>query len=320
MRAARVVMLLALIEGCKSGHADPPVADAGARSGAAAAHVNRPDSAFTVIPDRIRRLREQRSSPKCPAGMAFVPGGTFKMGSVGNESSDFTTYPTFEGERHFMTPAHVVSVQSFCIDLAPVTVAEYSACVARGACAAPPRQDDPQCRKPGDCVLDQTKDNSLAYAGKPCNWTLPGHAEYPEECVDWKEAQRYCEQVSRRLPTEKEWERAARGTDERFVAYGTPQTDPGTCADAPTKEVTCPVASYPGARSPYGLFDMAFAPREWTATHYCQYPREVCGGLEISVRGGLAAHQALTTSREPVAPEVRKIDLTFRCAAEPVAP
>ena len=261
-------------------------------AGAADASRMRPITAeaAAAIPKRVRRLRNERPSAYCPAGMAYVPGGAFKMGSLGNETTDFSGHPMWRMELQNMTPAHGVTVRPFCLALAPVTVAEYAACVASNACAALPQRDEPSCRSAKECVGA----SEAALVGRVCNWTLPGHEEHPANCVDSREAAAYCHRLGQRLPTEIEWERAARGSDERFVAYGRKDL-PKACDGSPEKEPTCPVASFPDVRSPYGLFDMAFAPREWTASPYCDYPRHDCATADIAVRGGLAIWQAATT-------------------------
>src|SRR5438309_10756652 len=112
----------------------------------------------------------------------------------------------------------------------------------------------------------------LEFAGwqKPLNWAMvkfPDHANRPVVGVTWSDADAYCQINGRRLPTEAEWEKAARGTTERPFPWGTKQPN-ATLAlfGQMTKfsyDLLKPVGSYPGGEGPYGAFDLAGNVAEW---------------------------------------------------------
>jgi len=277
--------------GCKRYRQLMALGDAGAANSsppAASPPVAASSVARESLPPRIRQLREQRSSPRCPPGTAFVPGATFMMGSAGNEPEDAKQWVDWEEDVSRTRPAQ------------PVSVAEYRECVARGAC---------------DQVPTDMLNNSSSPGGKYCNWNRKDRDELSMDCVDQKEAARYCARDGRRLPTESEWEFAARGTDKRALAFGNPPPEkrPDTCASRRENDYVCRIASFPDARSPFGIYDMAFADSEWTGSKYCDYPKRDCDTKFVVVRGGISPTRALTTSRQPIEPSDRT-SITFRCA------
>jgi formylglycine-generating enzyme required for sulfatase activity len=172
-----------------------------------------------------------------PPGMVEVPGGMFEMGSTA-------------GDVHEM-PIRQVQVDAFWMDETEVTVDAYSACVDDGACTEP-----------------------NADSGN-CNWMVAGREDHPVNCVGWYDAEDYCgwaEGGTKRLPTEAEWEKAARGTDAREYPWG--DSPAPSCTHVVMSgggsygcgmDSTWAVGSKPLGDSPYGAHDMAGNVYEWVA-------------------------------------------------------
>jgi len=141
-----------------------------------------------------------------------------------------------------------------------------------------------------------------------CNEGRPGRDDHPVNCIDLEQAKAYCVFLGKRVPTEPEWEHAARGTDGRTYPWGEQAPSKELlnacgleCVEmfrdwgftvAPTYEEydawrgTGPVGLFPRGASPYGLLDMAGNVWEWTVTEYCTYPHEDCEEGKIALRGG----------------------------------
>jgi formylglycine-generating enzyme required for sulfatase activity len=170
--------------------------------------------------------------------MLAVPGGTFVMGTDNEGEQD---------ER----PAHEVSVESFWLDKTEVTQRAYADCVSAGRCAAP----------------DSLHGSALVY----------GHAdvfrrpEHPVAGVSWHDASAYCAFRQRRLPTEAEWERAARDSDGRRYVWGNSAPDPRRFGVFGGQLTTQPVGGFPDGKGPYGHLDLAGNVWEWVADEYDPY-------------------------------------------------
>jgi formylglycine-generating enzyme required for sulfatase activity len=173
-------------------------------------------------------------------------------------------------------PAHEVWLDAFEMDVYEVTQARWQACVEAGACPVPD--------------MDQT------CLGK---WDPVALADHPVVCVDFNASVAYCEWAGKRLPTEAEWEKAARGTDARLHPWGDQSP---TCElanfEAPDGEcvsATTPVGSYPQGGSPFGIQDMAgsvwertmdwYAPDYYVASPY-ENPTGAVTGTARVLRGG----------------------------------
>jgi len=233
--------------------------------------------------------------------MVRIPAGTFNMGSNDGDADE--------------KPVHSVRVASFEMDLTEVTVDAYGACVRAG-----------RCTQPG---TDQY-----------CNWGQSGKGNHPINCVDWNQAKAYCDYAGKRLPTEEEWEYAARGTDGRTYPWGNGAPGPrllnacGSECVAWARErgqswaamyqaddgwaTTAPVGSYPSGDSPFGLHDMAGNVWEWTASGYsADYSKNRTTNTFVA-RGGGWDDDALSTVRAAFrnrnAPADRSRDLGIRCA------
>jgi len=219
------------------------------------------------------------------AAMSHVPAGRFFMGE----------HPSDGHDGH---AGRLTTLPEFWLDRTEVTARDYQTCVAAGEC---PAVDTRQAR---------------------CNNNLGGgSAEHPANCVEWGGAAAFCRWKGKRLPTSAEWERAARGDDERRYPWGNERPTNQLCWQrAGGSAGSCPVGSRPAGASPFGVQDMAGNVAEWTAT---RVPTPF--GIEYVVRGGgyavedlaMAAPDELeyradrSTTRDPTdaAP-----DLGFRCA------
>jgi formylglycine-generating enzyme required for sulfatase activity len=221
-----------------------------------------------------------------PVEMAAVPAGEFLMGSPDD------TAPADE------RPAARIAVAAFGIDRVEVTNARYAACVDAGACSPPV----------GPAFADVTK------------------ADHPVSLVSWPQAAAYCRWVGKRLPTEAEWEKAARGADGRVWPWGS--RFEAERVNAGYTLGTAAVGSYAAGASPYGVLDMAGNVWEWTSSLYRPYPYDAGDGREDPVahgarvnRGGswyYGAEYARTAYRATADHMYRRIaDLGFRCARSP---
>jgi formylglycine-generating enzyme required for sulfatase activity len=148
----------------------------------------------------------------------------------------------------------IVTVADFWMDETPVTVAQYKEAVKAGACTPPYGVDKNQ------------------YS----NWNVPGRENHPVNCIDWHQACAYAKWAGKRLPSEEEWEWAARGRDEaRVYPWGNEEPSDQLCWDGEGNDLdegnrksTSPVGSYPNGDSRDGLKDMAGNVWEWTINTY----------------------------------------------------
>ena len=199
------------------------------------------------------------------------------------------------------TPVHPEPVAAYLIDLTEVTNQMYASCVAAGACQATQnhtQMDDPKYRN------------------------------YPASFIDWNRANAYCTWVGARLPSEAEWEYAARGSDQRIYPWG----NSWDCKKVNGSGETCdgyawtaPVGSFPLGRSPFGLDDMAGNVFEWVDDWYADYTASNLRANPSTesrlFRGGsiYEASDALTTThRFADKPDNSTWDnFGFRCARSP---
>jgi formylglycine-generating enzyme required for sulfatase activity len=244
--------------------------------------------------------------------MVLIPAGEFIMGTD-------TGYPD---ER----PAHAVYLDAYYIDLTETTNAQFRECVEAGACDPPDYEDC--CASPG----------TDWYSMRPDYFTNPEYDDYPVTWLSWNHAQQYCTWRGARLPTEAEWEKAARGTDERIFPWGNEEPAPnlanfiwweGDFEGRPPFGTT-PVGSYPDGASPYGVLDMAGNLYEWVADLYSpdyyanspyenpQGPPDEIGTWQIA-RGGSfwnkpERQRAPNRNHAYLPPDVGHFDAGVRCA------
>ena len=230
--------------------------------------------------------------PGCPPGMAELGPGGFEFAMK-------------EGVRA-VVPAR------FCLDLTEATVASYAACAARGACTPAHLEAE----WPG--IKGAERQRSL----DRCNGARADRADHPANCVTWEQAAASCRAAGKRLPTEAEWEWAARaGEEARHFPWG---------AEAPTDQLcwnrrpdgspdadwpgTCPVGSHPRGAGRGGLQDLAGNVWEWTSS----LNRE--GQVERVMRGGGWSYQGPEVVsagyRAWSIPAQRDPGIGFRCARD----
>ncbi len=249
---------------------------------------------------------------KCVAGVcqrteggrarALVPKGLFYMGCNASVDTQCTSLEK---------PQHPVQISGFWMDTHEVTAGDYAKCVADGKCTTP------------------SKSGSYCSSGAR-NTTQNAQWKRPVNCINHASAEAYCSWVKGRLPTEAEWEKAARGgcralegkacatLTMRRYPWG---NEPASCTYAHMREGSkdgcgklklADVGSYPKGVSPYGLFDMAGNAREWVADSYSKYPssgalrtdpKVVTSSVYRIVRGGDATRAAsyVRTSRRDYA-------------------
>jgi formylglycine-generating enzyme required for sulfatase activity len=198
-------------------------------------------------------------------------------------------------------PVHEVTLAAFYIDQYEVTNALYRRCVEGGGC------EQPACL---EIFEAEAKKN------------------HPVVCVNWDQAKTYCEWRGGRLPTEAEWEKAARGTDGRTYPWGDTPPD-GTLLNFDDNiGDTTPIGSYPDGVSPYGVYDMAGNVWEWVADWYddkyysnspAENPPGPPNGDAKVLRGGAwysnNENYVRASSRPVGSPDSQQTDRGFRCVA-----
>lgn len=253
--------------------------------------------AASVVPghaqlDKLRKQQREAAALGDDAPMATIPAGEFWMGVDGMIG--------LEDEK----PRHKVWLDGYQMDLYEVTVARYARFLA------------------------------ATHHEQPAYWEtvdLAEHGERPVIGVTWEDAEAYCTWAGKRLPTEAEWEKAARGTDERKYPWGNKKPSPALAnyalgARFSYSQVLMPVGTYKESKSPYGLFDMGGNVWEWTqdwydGAYYEKSPEKNPTGPDKGqfkvLRGGSWSDMAkymLTYGRFKLPPSTRNSYTGFRCA------
>ncbi len=242
---------------------------------------------------------DRRAEALRRAGIEWVriPGGTFQMGSTKEDDEQ---------------PVHAVRVSSFELMKTEVTVGQYRLCVEAGACTAPDAYDP------------------SAEWSTYCNWGQSGREDHPVNCVEWEQAQSFASWAGGRLPTESEWEYAARsGGESRTYPWG---NESATCSRAVMndggggcgQERTWPVCSKPAGNSTQGVCDLSGNVYEWVQDTYQDTYRGAPGdgtawedGVWRVNRGGSwfdTAAELRASCRDEEDPSHRSFSMGFRLA------
>ena len=248
-----------------------------------------------------------------PGDMTLIAAGTFTFG---------------EGKG---APKVTIS-RPFYLDQTEVTVRAYQECVTRRQCS------------PADHVAMTAEGGqaSAAAAEFIATWTSRCNAvrkdlDGPINCVDFTGAEAYCKSRGRRLPTEAEWELAARGSEGRVYAWGEGAPDcgracydkNGSCLDRTAGVSTCGAGTHATDRTPEGVFDLGGGVAEWVSDGFVTHP---AGGVDPVgdpaaplrvIRGAsfLDTEEKLRAStRTPAAPVMAHVTIGFRCALDTTAP
>ncbi len=218
----------------------------------------------------------------------YIPAGEFIMGNGNNPGSDNTS--------------HRVYLDAYWMDQTEVTNAMYARCVAAGVCTLPAKYD--------------------TFYGV---WA---YRDYPVVYMNWYQADGYCRWAGRSLPTEAQWEKAARGADGRKYPWGN-QTPNPRLANFDQSLIGEPVPGYryPLGASPYGVLNMAGNTREWIAdwfgqdyyrsSPYANPPGPASGTQRILRAGSYAEDQQQISvyTRFKHLPDSAGLSRSFRCAA-----
>jgi formylglycine-generating enzyme required for sulfatase activity len=272
----------------------------------------------------------------CADGMVLIEGGKFLMGSD-------SSHPALAWAR----PAHSVSVDSFCLDRREISVEAFALCTARGECEAAHQQAS------ATTAEIAASNGPSAEQSEQCNTGKPDRLQHPQNCVSFHQAARYCAAHGGRLPTEAEWEFAARGTDSRLFPWGNAQPS-ADHVNACGKECaswhrraqvdgehhafmydeddgyagSAPIGSYPLGSTPDGVLDLIGNVFEWTAGGLYSYDRSArinpvgpIDGDSHVIRGG-NFNSAITEFSDPAlrfAMDANSYShgVGFRCASDP---
>jgi formylglycine-generating enzyme required for sulfatase activity len=227
--------------------------------------------------------------------MVFVPAGEFTMGNDESDGSDNNQRDNVPLNSNDARPRHKARTGAFFIDKTEVTNAQYKKfCDATGI-PVPPQWNDGQ--------------------------FPPAEAEFPVTRVNFYEASAYAAWAGKRLPTEIEWEKAARGEDGRLYPWGNDWDRSRVVWETSGPQA---VGVHSGGASPYGVLDMAGNVMEWTSSWFDAYPKSPVKVPEFgqtlkAVRGGAWAggpEKLRTWYRAVNRPQSRIEWVGFRCAKD----
>lgn len=235
--------------------------------------------------------------------MIEIPAGSFRMGSDNGNADE--------------RPVHEVNLATFFIDRTPVTNAQFAEFLeVRGH------------RGPRNVNYFDFDDHDARIHRQDGHWKPdPGYELHPVVEVTWRGAREYCAWQGKRLPTEAEWEKAARGVDGRKYPWGGAPPDSTRARFGVGYNATLPVGTLPRGASPFGVLDMSGNVWQWVSSVYRDYPYRIDDGRESldstkprGTRGGShdwPAEGITTTSRGhnvSRAPRSGHHNIGFRCA------
>ncbi len=254
---------------------------------------------------------ETRTTPADDKVLVRVPAGEFTMGLTAEQEKTLIEKEGGSADGfNIEKPAHTVNVADFWIDRYLVTNAEYKKFIDANSDYPVP-----------DTEIEQLK--SLAWDGVAR--TFPsGRDFYPVVLVSWFDARAYCQWAGKRLPTEAEWEKAARGTDARLYPWGNEWGSDKSAAGQRGALDASAVGKFPSDASPYTAHDMVGNVWQWTNSLWKPYPYDANDGREDQnaqgervVRGGMFAFGAAISRvnvRNKLAPTDKSLSVGFRCA------
>lgn len=277
--------------------------------------------------------------------MSLVSGGDFQMGTTQQEAAAAVSVCVNQmngncqishAEDSF--PPHSVTVNSFQMDVTEVTIGQYTLFLN----TLGPRSHLNGCSgQPCAATRNEAPETGYIEFDGAVYSVADLFANLPMTSVTWYGARAYCEALGRRLPTEAEWERAARGTDGRIYPWGndwdaTRANTRRAATGATPANSPVAVGSYPDGASPYGILDMAGNVAEWVNDWYQSnfYSQPAASGLNPQgpttgttkvVRGGswdTMPFYARTVHRQDYEPNSQALFIGFRCVADesPIQP
>ncbi len=239
-----------------------------------------------------------------PNKMALISEGHFVMGSNNGPDDE--------------KPEHRIFVTAFFIDVLPVSNDDFTKFLnARGLK-----------NQLGESFYDDD-DRDARIHQRDSIWQADlGYATHPVNEVTWVGARDYCTWLNKRLPTEAEWEKAARGTDGRKYPWGNSKPNQNRALYGAAYNASAPVDAFPQGASPYGVLDLSGNQWEWVSSAYRPYPYRADDGRENqnpgpirSTRGGGhdSSEDELTTTQRgrnlSRSPKAGHHNIGFRCAS-----
>ncbi len=204
-----------------------------------------------LIAGQFSEVRSQSTNELVP-----IPAGALMMGTDAGSPDE--------------RPVHTVELSAFLIDRNPVTKAQFALFLDAMGPVSPMGE-----------TYYEDDDSDASIHQRVGSWVVePGLENHPVLEVSWVGARDYCAWADKRLPTEAEWEKAARGSDGRKYPWGDQAPDQIRAQFNQGRAETSPVGLFPEGASPYGVLDMAGNVWEWVSSAYALYPYDASDGRE----------------------------------------